>query len=143
IPEKSRLNGGEAASRGGNPAFVRQMERLDRGLVAVKVDGGVFLSWRWLGTEPKEIAFHVYRDGERITDDPISTSTNYLDPGGSPGSVYCVREVIGGVEGPACDPVRVWETPYLTVPLDKPEDGQNPDGSTYTYHANDASAGDL
>ena len=29
----------------------RQMERLGRGLVAVKTNGGIFLSWRLLGTE--------------------------------------------------------------------------------------------
>ncbi len=132
-----------AASNGGHATYFRQMERLDRGLVAVKVEDGVFLSWRWLGTEPKEIAFHVYRDGERLTDQPITTSTNYLDPGGGLDSLYCVRAVIDGNEEATCGQALVWETPYLTVPLQKPVDGQNPDGSSYSYHANDASVGDL
>lgn len=29
----------------------RQMEALNRGLVAVKTEGGIFVSWRFLGTE--------------------------------------------------------------------------------------------
>lgn len=37
----------------------RQMEYLDRGLAAVKVDYGVFISWRMLGTDGKSI-FLIY-----------------------------------------------------------------------------------
>ncbi|WP_426454156.1 hypothetical protein ACP26L_16620 [Paenibacillus sp. S-38] len=33
----------------------RQAEYLNRGLVAVLVDNGVFLSWRYLNTDPSEI----------------------------------------------------------------------------------------
>ena len=38
----------------------RQMERLDRGLVAINqgTGAGVFLSWRLLGTEPQDRAFY-------------------------------------------------------------------------------------
>jgi len=41
----------------------RQMEKLDRGLVAVNPgeDIGVFLSWRLFGTEPLDLRFNVYR----------------------------------------------------------------------------------
>lgn len=35
----------------------RQMEALNRGLVAVKTDGGIFVSWRFLGTENACICF--------------------------------------------------------------------------------------
>ena len=38
----------------------RQMETLDRGLVAVgQTGGGVFLSWRRLGTDPAALAFNI------------------------------------------------------------------------------------
>jgi hypothetical protein len=40
----------------------RQAEFLDRGLVAVKTDGGVFLSWRLLGSESYDAGFNLYRD---------------------------------------------------------------------------------
>src|SRR5690606_4400245 len=132
-----------AAAPEGAGVRLRQMERLDRGLVAVKVDDGVFLSWRWLGTEPRDIGFHIYRDGERITEAPIVSSTNYLDPDGTEDSTYYVRAVLDGVEQEPSPTVSVWKDPYLTVPLQKPEDGVNPDGTPYTYHANDASVGDL
>ena len=42
-----------------------QLETLDRGLVAVrKSDALVFLSWRYLGTDPDGVAFNLYRDGK-------------------------------------------------------------------------------
>ena len=37
----------------------RQMERLDRGLIAVKTNDGVFLSWRMFGTDAESIAFNL------------------------------------------------------------------------------------
>ena len=39
----------------------RQVEYLDRGLVAVRVDGGVYLSWRLLGTEEVSTTFDIYK----------------------------------------------------------------------------------
>jgi len=45
----------------------RQMEKLDRGLVAVKDSNGVFISWRVLGTEWTSIGYNLYRDGQKIT----------------------------------------------------------------------------
>ena len=51
---------------GSAQAQPKQMEKLDRGLVALKTDPGVFLSWRLLGTEPVDARFNIYRDGKRI-----------------------------------------------------------------------------
>ena len=40
----------------------RQMERLNRGLVAVPAGANrVFVSWRLLGTDPEDVAFNLYR----------------------------------------------------------------------------------
>jgi rhamnogalacturonan endolyase len=55
----------------------RQMERLTRGVVAVRqADGGVYIGWRLFGTDPEEMTFNVYRlDGKtalKINDVPIS-----------------------------------------------------------------------
>ena len=44
-------------------AQLRQMEYLDRGVVAVKTNNGIFLSWRILGTE-KNASFNVYKNGK-------------------------------------------------------------------------------
>ena len=43
-----------------------QMEYLDRGTVAVKIEDGVFLSWRLLGTEDYHSGFRIYRNGSQI-----------------------------------------------------------------------------
>ena len=47
-------------------AATKQMEYLDRGLVAVKINSGVYLSWRFLGTDDKSVSFNVYRNGTKI-----------------------------------------------------------------------------
>ena len=102
------------------------MEDLDRGLLAVKVNNGVFVSWRLLGTEDLSIG-----------------CTNYLDTGGSSNSTYYVRAVVNGSEQPQSPSVNVWNKNYLSIPLQKPAGGTTPDGVSYTYDANDASAADL
>lgn len=122
---------------------LRQMESLNRGLVAVKVEKGVYTGWRLFGTDPEEIAFNVYRDGIKVNQEPITTSTNYLDREGNADSTYSISVILDEGEQPVSEKVNVWDTNYLTVPLNKPEDGVSPDGVPYTYHANDASVGDV
>lgn len=121
----------------------RQMEFLDRGVTAVKTGNGVFVSWRLLGTDPAEISFHVYRDGVKLNDAAITSSTNLLDPEGTTASSYSVTPIWSGKERKPSEPASVWGQAYRDVPLQKPADGINPDGSAYTYRANDASVGDL
>ncbi|MDQ0877526.1 rhamnogalacturonan endolyase [Paenibacillus sp. V4I3] len=121
----------------------RQMEYLDRGLVAVKVDGGVFVSWRLLGTDPSGVSFYLYRDGKRVNNDPIVSSTNYLDANGTANATYTVQAVVNNKKLSVSDKASVWGQQYLDVPLRKPANGVNPDGSAYTYNANDASVGDV
>jgi hypothetical protein len=121
----------------------RQMEFLDRGVTAVKTDDGVFVSWRLLGTDPASISFHVNRDGVRLNKTAITSSTNLLDPEGTTESSYTVTPVWSGKERKPSEPASVWRQAYRDLPLQKPEDGINPDGSAYTYSANDASVGDL
>ncbi|SFE51778.1 rhamnogalacturonan endolyase [Paenibacillus algorifonticola] len=135
------------------PAFVvepkvsaaapRQMEALTRGVVAVKVSGGVFVSWRLLGGEAANTGFNVYRNGTKVNSSVITTSTNLLDAGGSNSSTYYVRAVVNGVERPASNTVSVWANNYKDIPLDKPAGGTTPSGESYTYSANDASVADL
>nr|WP_082495208.1 SGNH/GDSL hydrolase family protein [Cellulomonas sp. Leaf334] len=123
--------------------LARQAERLDRSPVAVQTDAGVYLGWRQLGLDPDSIAFHVYRDGTRITDAPITTSTNVLDEDGAGDDVYRVSSVVDGIERWATAEFRVWDSQHLDVPLDKPADAYTKDGQPYSYRANDASVGDL
>lgn len=121
----------------------RQMEYLDRGVVAVKTGTGVFVSWRLLGTEGSGVTFNVYRDGVKVNAAPIMNSTNLQDAAGTTSSKYTVRAVVNGTEQVASSAVSVWGSNYLSVPLSKPAGGTTPDGVSYTYSANDASAGDL
>ncbi|WP_411830167.1 rhamnogalacturonan lyase [Paenibacillus alba] len=124
-------------------AVPRQMEKLDRGLVAVKVTTGVLVSWRLLGTEASNTSFNLYRNGTKLNAAPITTSTNYQDNSGTTSSSYTVRAVVGGVEQTASAAVTPWANNYLDVPIQKPAGGTTPDNVAYTYNANDASVGDV
>ncbi|MFC4403025.1 hypothetical protein [Gracilibacillus xinjiangensis] len=120
----------------------RQMERLDRALVAVQSNGGVYLGWKVLGTDPTDVKFNVFRDGRKINKKPIENSSNYFDPDGTADSTYQVKVIKGSGEKVTKE-VNVLTENYMSVALDKPEGGTTPDGVPYTYSANDASVGDL
>jgi rhamnogalacturonan endolyase len=114
----------------------RQMEALDRGLVAVKQgDGKVFLSWRLLGTDAQDTAFDVYRvkDGKnsRLNDKPLSGATCTIDP--EVADAYFVRSVLKGKEGAASAPSKPLAHNYIEFPI-QPIEG---------YRPGDASAADL
>jgi rhamnogalacturonan endolyase len=123
-------------------ADVRQMEKLDRGVVALATPSGVLVTWRLLGTEPAGVRFNVYRDGRRINAAPQAL-TNLLDAQGRGDSLYTVRAVLGGTEQAASGSTAPWSQPYLRVPLRKPDGGVTPDGVAYTYQANDGAAADV
>ncbi|MGF0115561.1 fibronectin type III domain-containing protein [Promicromonospora sp. Marseille-Q5078] len=127
--------------------LARQAERLDRSPVAVATgtDGsaGVYVGWRVLGDDPDDVAFHVYRDGERITDEPVTGASNLADPDGTAGSTYRVATVRDGIERWATAEFGVWDDQTLDVPLDKPADASTKDGQPYSYRANDTSVGDV
>ena len=148
------MGGGGSAPTGpltGGSGFYR-MERLTRGVVAVKVSGGVYVGWRMLGFEydaanPSNVAYNVYRDGTKLA--TVTDSTNYQDAAGTMTSTYTVRAVIGGVEGAESEKATVWAQNYLRVPLMVPPAGTTPGSpqcetanERYTYSANDASVGD-
>lgn len=113
-----------------------QMEDLDRGVVAVKVTGGVYVSWRMLGYEydptATNVAYNLYKDGAKLA--TVTDSTNYLDAAGSATSGYVVAAVIKGTECAKSDLAKPWAQNYLSIPIAAP-------GATYS--ANDASTGDL
>ncbi|MDT0266443.1 rhamnogalacturonan lyase [Streptomyces sp. DSM 44915] len=130
-----------AADRQPGPP-VRQMERLDRAPVAVPTEDGVLVGWRMLGLDPKGVAFHVYRDGERITDRPLREATSLVDPDGTADSVYQVV-TLGQGNRDRTEEFGVWADGYRDIPVNRPAGGVTPTGEEYTYHLNDASIGDL
>lgn len=117
------------------------MEDLDRGVVAVKVSGGVYVGWRMLGyeydKEAANVTYAVYRDGQKLA--TVTDGTNYLDPDGSQTSSYQVSAVIKGEECERSPESTTWAQNYLSIPLSPPATG--PHGGA--YDANDASVADL
>lgn len=124
----------------------RQMETLDRGLVAIERNDAVYLSWRWLGTESDKVGFDLYRNDEKVNDG-LLYSGNFVDVDGDSNDIYTLRSssAQGGgspsmVHAPSAP---VWTGDYYSVPLQRPEGGVTPDGVVYEYRANDGSVGDL
>lgn len=101
--------------------YTRQAERLDRGVVAVRMADmdHVFISWRLNGYEPEGSKFNLYRDGILLTPVPISL-TNFKDTEGSLSSKYSVGLVVDGVETERSAPATVWENQYLEIPMASP-----------------------
>ena len=57
----------------------RFTDNLDRGLVAVNMDGSTFLSWRILADEYFGVTYNVYRDGAKIAEGlTVSNYTAHL-----------------------------------------------------------------
>jgi rhamnogalacturonan endolyase len=113
----------------------RQMELLDRGLVAISTGGDtVFLSWRLLGNDPSTISFNIYRGSTRINETPISSATCLLDTDGSPSAKYSVRTVINDIEQSSSKEVSTWASNCLIIDLQRPSD---------IYAPNDINVGDL
>ena len=95
----------------------RTMDKLDRGLIAMKATGtGIYLNWRILGEEYYDVTYNVYRDGEKLNDEPLSVS-NYTDKTGKTTSTYTVKAVVRGVEQEACKEVTPWASSYKEIKL--------------------------
>lgn len=122
----------------------RQLEKLDRGLVAVRHSAdSVAISWRLLATDPADVAFNLYRKSGgkklKLNKQPLTKATFFADATANlkEDNSYYVTAVRNRKESneskayevPANAPVRQ----YLSIPL------QHISG----YTPNDASAGDL
>lgn len=66
-------------------AKTRVEESLARGVVAQpKSDGSIYVGWRLLKDDPKDVSFNVFRragskDSQRLTDKPLSQTTDFVD----------------------------------------------------------------
>lgn len=119
------------------PVFGQRMtDRLDRGLVAVKTDGGVFCSWRILGEEYYDVTYNLYRDGVKVNAEPLKVS-NYVDAAGSTASKYTVKAVVRGKEEEGTvKAAEVWAQHWLEI---TPDHGD----LKSTYVPNDACCADV
>lgn len=134
-----------------NAVYRREMETLDRGLIAVKNDNGVYLSWRLLGDEAtistvkSSPCFNVYRNGTLI--DNVKNSTNYVDELGTVSDTYYVSADSGIHQDEKSNTVTPLDNNYIDIPMVVPEDFSYTDnaGETvkYSYSVGDISVGDL
>jgi len=134
-------------------AGTMQVEKLNRGLVAVRVGQGYYLSWRLLASEPYATGFNVYRGTTKLNSTPITNSTNYTDATATLNSSYTVRAVVNNVEqeasetaiiinntdGPNSNNTNGEAAGYIQIDLQRPATGAQ--GGTYS--PGDGSVGDL
>lgn len=98
-------------------AVARQVEGLDRGVVSVHTGSGNLVSWRWLGTDPGNVSFNVYRGGTKVNSTPITGSTNYFHSGAPNSADYTVRAIVDGVEqGDSVHAIQ-FRSGYKDVPI--------------------------
>ena len=106
----------------------RQMEKLGRGVVAVRDGSHVFISWRLLALDPTGIGFNVYRStaggqAVKLNDAVLANGMNFTDTTAdlTKDNSYFVKPVIGGHEQAASSsftlPANPPDAPYFTVPL--------------------------
>ena len=107
----------------------REMESLDRGVIAINQGGGkVYVGWRMFGLDPGSIGFNVYRAtagaaAVKLNTLPITATTDYVDSGAdvTKSNAYQVAPVVGGVEQDASAaytlPANAPAQQYLSIPL--------------------------
>ena len=134
------------------PAYNYQrlkQEQLGRGFVAIREDPNtVHLSWRYLTSDSPDIAFDLYRDGQKINREPLQNATFFTDRNAAGKELnYELRLIPSQGEGDykAAQQILKEDAPYgyINIPLNIPPDGVTPSSQPYSYHANDASVGDV
>lgn len=129
-------------------SHVVNADNLGRGVLAVKADDGVFVSWRSLPTDDALLEFDLYRDGVKVNQAPIKKKTNFKDPEGTVNAKYTVKAMLNGSEVEVSEAPSVWNGDYMKIHLDRPEGGTSPAGGAkeqreYTYTPDDVSVGDV
>ena len=130
-----------------------QREKLGRGVIAFRSgEREAVVTWRYRMQDPTNLAFNVYRDGQRLNAQPLSGATFYKDKTFNPskGGLYSVRPVLGRRE--STNPARGWRVPssapigYIPLKVAPPPPWRNPDEpehAPYPYRANDCSIGPI
>ncbi|MBO5233907.1 MAG: autotransporter-associated beta strand repeat-containing protein [Prevotella sp.] len=113
----------------------RAVDKLDRGLVAVKTTKGVFVSWRIQSEEYYGVTYNLYRNGTKIAE-KLKTS-NYTDAAGTTSSTYQVAAVVRGVEQAKTAATSTWANDYMEIVP------KHPAALTSTYIPNDACCADV
>ncbi|MDR2595356.1 MAG: rhamnogalacturonan lyase [Fibromonadaceae bacterium] len=136
----------------------RQMERLDRGLIAAKIGStnNAFVSWRLFATDPANVTFNLYRATSATGAFSLVSNCSSLDAahtncnvsgGAGTNDRYQVAVLVNGAEVERSKAVAVWQTSvnnngaYLEIPVSKPVSGTGPQGGTYSVY--DGTVADL
>lgn len=120
----------------------RVMDKLGRGVVAVKADNGNLVTWRVLGEDADNVKFNLYRDGSKINSEPLTVS-NFQDASGTTSSSYVVKTVVDGVEKETSKAGINFGKDYLEIKVAPvPSNADGSDISSH-YEPNDATVADL
>lgn len=103
----------------------RVTEDLNRGLIALNLGNGIYLSWRLLSTDPENVAFNIYEEKEgnnpqKINKKPISETTDYFISDGDSLNTYFVKPVIAEQEVAISEKVKPGSKntlPYKSIPF--------------------------
>lgn len=126
-----------------------KQEELGRGFVAIREDTEtVHLSWRYLTTDPTDIAFDIYRNGVKVNHEPLRDATFHTDRNAAGKELRYELHITsnkGAGSHRNAQYIVKENAPYgyINIPLNIPPDGVTPTGQHYSYHANDASVGDV
>lgn len=119
-----------------------QRETLNRGVVAIKNNQQVVVSWRILRSDKIAEPFDIYRNGTKLNTVPLTTGGSFfIDE--QPLSTDATYEVKGGnINGSY---LLKADSPdgYIPIPIDKIPDEIGKNGRNVVYSANDCSVGDL
>ena len=119
-----------------------QMERLNRGAVAVMLEnGGYMLSWRLLGYDSPNTTFDVLRNGKVIAKG-LDSATCYEDTGGKADDRYTIVARVGDRVVDTTPSIIPMHDYCLRIPIDTPVGGVIND-RPYRYIPNDCSVGDV
>lgn len=119
----------------------RPTDKLDRGLVAVPVGSGNFVSWRIFGEEYYDTEYNLYRGGTKLNAQPLKVS-NFQDTGGNSSSEYQVEAIVRGKSQGKSAAVRSWNNAYFDIVV-KPVVDRNGTDVTSKYILNDVSLADV
>lgn len=144
---------GETTEEGSGPSALAQRgmtasynTKFQSGAVEAIERKGVLVSWRFLASDPDDVAFDLYRSeagGEpvKLNKEPIASSTNWKDLTAdvSKENVYklCLAGKQEELAAYTFTPAMA-QTFYKSIPLNK-----NVPDPSQTYYANDAAVGDL
>ena len=101
------VSSGWADQPAASPKKIQIGEELDRALIARPLgDGRVYVGWRLLESDPKDIAFNVYRrtgqaEPAKLNDKPIRETTDFVDAtaGAESEHTWLVQAVVDGKDG--------------------------------------------